>query len=73
MHTTCFDQHWSSSGDSKIADETAVLPSLGSFFWGVCPRLCARVAVTCISILCMTCVGASYGIHLCVLTLLCHV
>jgi hypothetical protein len=23
MHTTCIDQHWSSSGVSKIADEMA--------------------------------------------------
>jgi hypothetical protein len=30
MHTTYFDQHWSSSGDSKIADETSVLPSVSS-------------------------------------------
>jgi hypothetical protein len=28
IHTTCFDQHRSSSGVSKTADETAVLPSV---------------------------------------------
>jgi hypothetical protein len=34
MHTTCFNQHWSSSGVSKIADETAV--SVHKFsFWGM--------------------------------------
>jgi hypothetical protein len=43
MHTTCFDQHWSYSGVTKIADETAVLPSVGSIF-GICPRLCACVS-----------------------------
>jgi hypothetical protein len=72
MHATCFDQHWSSSGDSKIADETTVLPSVSSIF-GVCPPLCTQVSVTCIvpciSILCMTYVGVSYGIHVYVLTL----
>jgi hypothetical protein len=26
--TTCFDQYWSPSGGSKIADETTVLPSV---------------------------------------------
>jgi hypothetical protein len=31
MHTTCFDQHWSSSGVSKIVDETAVLSSKVQF------------------------------------------
>jgi hypothetical protein len=30
MHTTCFNQHWSSSGVFKIVDETAVLPSVNS-------------------------------------------
>jgi hypothetical protein len=30
MHTTCFDQNWSPSSVSKIADETAVLPSANS-------------------------------------------
>jgi hypothetical protein len=33
MHTTCSDQHWSYSGVSKIADETALLPSV-SPIWG---------------------------------------
>jgi hypothetical protein len=61
-HATCFDQHWSSSGVSKIAVETAVLPSVSSVF-GLCPSLYAHMSVTCISILCMTCVGVSYGIY----------
>jgi hypothetical protein len=43
MHTTCFDQHWSSSGVSTIDVETAVFQSLCSIF-GVCPRLCANVS-----------------------------
>jgi hypothetical protein len=30
MHTTCFDQHWSSSGVSKIVPETAALPSVSA-------------------------------------------
>jgi hypothetical protein len=34
MHTTCFDQHLSSSGVSEIADETLVLPFLSSILWG---------------------------------------
>jgi hypothetical protein len=38
MHTTCFDQHWSSSDVSKICDETAVLPPVSSNF-GICPRV----------------------------------
>jgi hypothetical protein len=38
-----FDQHWLSSGVSKIADETAVLPHVSSIF-GICPRLCAHVS-----------------------------
>jgi hypothetical protein len=29
------NQHWSLSGDTKIADEAAVLPSVSSIF-GVC-------------------------------------
>jgi hypothetical protein len=32
MHTACFDQHWSSSGVSKIADEAAVLSSISLIF-----------------------------------------
>jgi hypothetical protein len=32
MHTIYFDQYWSSSGVSKISDETAVLPSVSSIF-----------------------------------------
>jgi hypothetical protein len=43
MHTTCFDQPWSSSGVSKFVDETAVLPSAGLIF-GICPRLCDLVS-----------------------------
>jgi hypothetical protein len=32
---TCFDENWSHSGVSEIADETAVFPSASSvFFWG---------------------------------------
>jgi hypothetical protein len=65
-HTTCFDQRWSSSGVSKIVDETAVLLSVSSIF-GICPSVCAHMSVTCISILCITCVGVSYGIYVYVL------
>jgi hypothetical protein len=36
MHTACLDRHWSSSGVSKIADETAVLSPVSSIF-GICP------------------------------------
>jgi hypothetical protein len=50
MHTTRFDKHRSSSSFPKIADEIAVLPSVSSIF-RLCPRLCAHVSVTCISIL----------------------
>jgi hypothetical protein len=42
MHITYFDQHWSSSGVSKIADKTAVFPPASSIF-GIFPRLCAHV------------------------------
>jgi hypothetical protein len=35
MHTTCFDQHRSSSGVSKIADETAVI----LVYVPVCPTM----------------------------------
>jgi hypothetical protein len=68
MHTTCFDEYLLCSGDTKIADEIAVLQSVSSMF-GARPRLCAHVSVTCISVLCMTCPGVSYGIHVYVLTL----
>jgi hypothetical protein len=54
----CFGLHWSSSCLSKIVDETAVLPSISSIF-GVWPHLWVHVSVTCISALCMTCVGVS--------------
>jgi hypothetical protein len=43
MDTTCFDQLWSSSSVSKIADETAVLLSV-SLIFGLCPRLRAHVS-----------------------------
>jgi hypothetical protein len=43
MHTTCFDKHWSSSGVSKIPDDTAVLPSVSSVF-GICPPLRGHVS-----------------------------
>jgi hypothetical protein len=42
MHTTCFDQHCSSAGISKISDEIAVLPFVNSIF-GTCPRVCTHV------------------------------
>jgi hypothetical protein len=60
--TTCFDQHWSSSDVSKIVDETTVLLSISSIFGGECTHLCTHVSVTCISILCITCVDVSYDI-----------
>jgi hypothetical protein len=43
MHTTSFDQHWSSSGVSIIVDKTAVLTSVGSIF-RTFPRLCTRLS-----------------------------
>jgi hypothetical protein len=36
MRLACFDQHWSSSGVCKIADEISVLPSVSSGFAPVC-------------------------------------
>jgi hypothetical protein len=42
MRATCFYQYWSSSGATKIADETAVVSSM------------CIVSVRFISILCMT-------------------
>jgi hypothetical protein len=32
MHTTCFDQYWTSSDVFEIFDETAMLPSISSVF-----------------------------------------
>jgi hypothetical protein len=31
VYTLCFNEHWSSLDVSKIADETAVVPSISSF------------------------------------------
>jgi hypothetical protein len=58
MHATRLVQHWSSSGVSKIAYETAVLPSVRAIV-GICPRLCAHVGSLFYCVVCVAVMSVS--------------
>jgi hypothetical protein len=68
MHTICFHQHGPFYSASVIVDD-AVVPLYGTSILVAYPGLRAHVSVMCISVLCITCVGISYGVLVYVLTL----